>query len=167
VKHDWNSLSDLGERSLRWLNNAAQSEGRVSDGSSDLWRNDYGYNGVGNRVWTRYGGSGANGDVYQYDDNDQVIGVKYGASDVHLGYAAADSPTSTSTLSYDAAGNRLTQVKGPDMTAYSVNAINQYTSLTQNSGAPETLSYTARGDLKALDGVDFEYDTFGHLFLLC
>ena len=121
------------------------------------------YNGVGNRVFTRYGGSGMAGDVYDYDSSDQVIGVKYGADDPHLGYAAASNPTSSAAWTYDAAGNRTLATADSDSTTYSVNAINQYTSYTLNSGTPETLSYNSRGDLAGLNGHTFEYDTFGHL----
>ena len=46
------------------------------------------------------------GDVCDYDDSDQVIRVKYGADEPHLGYAAASKPSSTAAWTHDAAGNR-------------------------------------------------------------
>jgi len=142
----------------------------IGDGTNPpLWRNDYGYNTVGNRTWTRYGDSSALGDAYTYDATDQVIGVKYDAESVSSGYASATNAVFAALWTYDAAGNRITEaVSGtaiparPAATAYTTNDINQYTGLVEDS-VSRSLTYSARGDLAAWNGWTLSNDSFGRV----
>ena len=82
----------------------------IGDGTNPpLWRNDYGYNPVGNRTWTRYGDSSSLGDAYTYDATDQVTGVKYNAESASSGHASETNASFAALWTCDAAGNRLTK----------------------------------------------------------
>ena len=91
-------------------------------------------------------------DSYQYDDTYQLTGANYGTG----------TNASSAAWSYDASGNR-TQALSTNGTntvgiSYSVNEINQYTSVGETSP-----SYNSRGDLTGINGWSFSYDAFGNL----
>src|SRR5690606_25236546 len=92
-----------------------------------LQRFEYGYDKVSNRLWSKY--LNGRGDVYNYDANYQVIGVKYDVDDPADGYALATGAARTVTYAYDAMGNRTSMVDGANTTTYAVNDLNQYTSI--------------------------------------
>jgi RHS repeat-associated protein len=121
----------------------------VNNGATNLWAESYAYNEAGRRIsTTRSNGS----DSYQYDDTYQLTGASYGTG----------SNASSASWSYDASGNR-TQAQSISGTntlgiSYSVNEINQYTSV---GGASP--SYNSRGDLTGINGWSFSYDAFGNL----
>jgi RHS repeat-associated protein len=121
----------------------------VNNGATNLWAESYAYNAAGERIsTTRSNGS----DSYQYDDTYQLTGASYGTG----------SNASSASWSYDASGNR-TQAQSVSGTntlgiSYSVNEINQYTSVGEASP-----SYNSRGDLSSINGWSFTYDAFGNL----
>jgi RHS repeat-associated protein len=121
----------------------------VNNGATNLWAESYAYNEAGRRIsTTRSNGS----DSYQYDDTYQLTGASYGTG----------SNASSASWSYDASGNR-TQAQSISGTntlgiSYSVNEINQYTSVGEASP-----SYNSRGDLTGINGWAFSYDAFGNL----
>lgn len=121
-----------------------------------LWSVAYGYDAVGNRLWVK--NKNGRGDVYQYDATYQVTGVKYDVDDPSVGYASATNPSRTVTYNWDALGNRTSVVDNGNSTSYSINNLNQYTTL----GATN-LTYDTRGNLTG-DGVwTFAYDQENHL----
>jgi RHS repeat-associated protein len=93
---------------------------------------DYGYDSVGNRLWTQR--DGGSGDVFRYDLNDQVNGV----------WLNVINPTATPpprpNITYDANGNRSTFVGD----SYATNNLNQYT--TRNN---VSAGYDASGNMTA------------------
>jgi len=121
----------------------------VSNGATNLWAESYAYDAAGERIsTTRSNGS----DSYQYDDTYQLTGASYGTG----------TNASIASWSYDASGNRSlalsTNGTNTLSVSYSVNDINQYTSV---GGA--TPSYNSRGDLTGINGWSFSYDAFGNL----
>jgi RHS repeat-associated protein len=121
----------------------------VNNGATNLWAESYAYDAAGERISTTRSNSS---DSYQYDDTYQLTGVSYGTG----------TNASSASWSYDAAGNR-TQALSTNETntlgnSYSVNEINQYTSV---GGASP--SYNSRGDLTGINGWSFTYDAFGNL----
>jgi RHS repeat-associated protein len=117
----------------------------VSKGATNLWAESYAYNAAGERVSTTRSNSSAS---YQYDGTYQLI--------------RAISGSNSASWSYDGSGNR-TQALSTNGTntlsvSYSVNDINQYTSV---GGASP--SYNSRGDLSGINGWAFSYDAFGNL----
>jgi RHS repeat-associated protein len=121
-----------------------------------LWSAAYGYDAVGNRTWVK--DRNGRGDVYQYDAAYQVTGVKYDVDDPTVGYTSATNPSRTVTYNYDALGNRTSVVDNGNSTSYSINNLNQYTSV-----AGTNLTYDTRGNLTG-DGVwTFGYDYENHL----
>ena len=117
----------------------------VSSGSTTLWEESYAYNAAGERVSTTRSNSSAS---YQYDGTYQLI--------------RAISGSNSASWSYDGSGNR-TSAQSTNGTntlsvSYSVNDINQYTSV---GGASP--SYNSRGDLSGINGWSFTYDAFGNL----
>jgi RHS repeat-associated protein len=117
----------------------------VSKAGESLWAESYAYNDAGERVSTTRSNSSAS---YQYDGTYQLI--------------RAISGSNSASWSYDAAGNR-TSAQSTNGTntlsvSYSVNDINQYTSV---GGAFP--SYNSRGDLSGINGWSFTYDAFGNL----
>ena len=85
---------------------------------------------------------------YQYDRTYQLTGANYGSN--------------KAAWKYDRAGNRslASSTSGTNTlsVSYSVNDINQYTSV---GGASP--SYNSRGDLSGINGWSFTYDAFGNL----
>jgi RHS repeat-associated protein len=121
----------------------------VNNGATNLWAESYAYNEAGRRISTTRSNSS---DSYQYDDTYQLTGASYGTG----------SNASSASWSYDASGNR-TQALSTNGTntlgiSYSVNEINQYTSVGEASP-----SYNSRGDLTGINGWAFSYDAFGNL----
>ena len=119
----------------------------VSKGATNLWAESYAYNAAGERVSTV---KAAGNESYQYDDTYQLLGASYAGG------------SNSASWSYDASGNR-TQALSTNGTntlsiSYSVNEINQYTSV---GGASP--SYNSRGDLTGINGWAFSYDAFGNL----
>lgn len=117
----------------------------VSKGATNLWSESYAYNAAGERVSTTRSNASAS---YQYDDTYQLIRANYGSN--------------SASWSYDASGNRTlalsTNGTNTLSISYSVNEINQYTSV---GGASP--SYNSRGDLTGINGWAFSYDAFGNL----
>lgn len=121
-----------------------------------LWSATYGYDSMGNRTWVK--NMNGRGDVYQYDAAYQVIGVKYNVDDPTVGYTSATNPSRTVTYSLDALGNRTSVVENGNSISYSVNNLNQYSSVGVTN-----LTYDTRGNLTG-DGVwTFGYDPENHL----
>jgi len=118
---------------------------------------EYGYNKVGNRMWVKY--ANANGDVFQYDGTDQLIGVKYGVSNPQDGYDLAIGESRAVSYSYDALGSRLIVVDNLTTTNYTVNILNQYTQIDLNN----SYSYDANGNLAGDGAWTYGYDQDGHL----
>ena len=133
----------------------------VSSGTSTLWAERYGYNAIGERIYTLKGSTGTLGDAYWLDATSQLIGVKYGATGANSSYASASSPVSEDTWNYDAAGNRQTAVTVSGSTSYTVNAINQYTKI--EGSAPLEPTYSSRGDLVTQGDWQYTYDAYGNL----
>jgi YD repeat-containing protein len=118
---------------------------------------EYGYDKVGNRLWTKY--LGGRGDVYQYDASYQVTGVKYDVDDPTDGYALATGAARTVTYAYDAAGNRTSVVDSASTTTtYTVNNLNQYTSV----GVVVPV-YSDEGYLVEYGDWEYSYDHAGNL----
>jgi RHS repeat-associated protein len=121
----------------------------VSNGATNLWAESYAYDAAGERISTTRSNSS---DSYQYDDTYQLTGASYGTG----------TNASIASWSYDASGNRSlalsTNGTNTLSVSYSVNDINQYTSV---GGA--TPSYNSRGDLTGINGWSFSYDAFGNL----
>lgn len=121
-----------------------------------LWSAAYGYDGVGNRSWVKY--KSGRGDVYQYDATYQVTGVKYDVDDPTVGYTAATNPSRTVTYNWDALGNRTSVVDNGNSTSYSVNNLNQYSSVGGTN-----LTYDTRGNLTGEGVWTYGYDYENHL----
>jgi hypothetical protein len=60
----------------------------VSNGSTVLWAERYGYNAAGERICTLHGDSGTVGDGYWLDATSQLRGVKIGSADATQNYAS-------------------------------------------------------------------------------
>jgi RHS repeat-associated protein len=134
-----------------WSYDALDRAFHIAHGLHPTRRLDYGFDSVGNRKWTKR--DQANGDVFRYDQNDQVIGVQ-------LNIPNPDSaPTPAQTIIYDANGNRTTfRPYGPTET-YMINDLNQY---TVRNGNPAT--YTGAGNLGIdFDGSPYAYDAQNRL----
>lgn len=121
-----------------------------------LWSAAYGYDAVGNRAWVK--DKDGRGDVYQYDATYQVTGVKYNVDDPTVGYASATNPSRTVTYTWDALGNRSSVVDNGSSTGYSVNNLNQYSSVGGTN-----LTYDTRGNLTGDGTWTFGYDHGNHL----
>lgn len=112
---------------------------------------DYAYDSVSNRKWTKR--DGGNGDVFGYDQNDQVIATLQNIA----------NPDTTSvgnqTINYDANGNRTTfSAYGPTDT-YTTNNLNQYSSRNSNQAA-----YDNKGNMTTgVDGSTYTYDAQNRL----
>ncbi len=117
----------------------------------------YGYDNVGNRVWVKY--KTGSGDVYNYDETYQLVGVKYGVSNPEDGYDLAVATTREVTYGYDALGNRLRVTDEASMTDYYANNLNQYTQV----GANTDFTYDANGNLTGDGTWTYGYDREGHL----
>lgn len=95
----------------------------VSKGATNLWSESYAYNAAGERVSTTRSNASAS---YQYDDTYQLIRANYGSN--------------SASWSYDASGNRTlalsTNGTNTLSISYSVNEINQYTSVGGASPPP-------------------------------
>ncbi len=111
----------------------------------------YNYDSVGNRNWVKR--DGANGDVYDYDLNDQVTATKLNIANPDT--TAPGGPT----ISYDANGNRASfAAYGPTET-YTTNALNQYGSRNSSQAV-----YDLKGNMTAgLDGSAYTYDAQNRL----
>jgi RHS repeat-associated protein len=111
----------------------------------------YGYNSVNNRKFVQR--ENGKGDVYGYDSIDQVTGTQYEATDPS---GIPSNPASVESLTYDDAGNRMTQ----NSTSYSTNDLNQYTSV--GSVSP---SYDSNGNLIGglSSGWNYQYDAKNRL----
>jgi len=132
----------------------------LSKNAVPLWSHAYGFDAIGNRLWTQFGSG--QGDVYQYDAASQLTAVKYTATNPAQGYAAASNPAWTATCAYDPASNRTTATEAAATTAYTVNAVNQYTQLSQG-GQNSTPTYNTQGDLLTHAGWTYAYDANVHL----
>jgi RHS repeat-associated protein len=122
-----------------------------------LQRFEYGYDKVGNRLWTKY--LNGRGDVYLYDATYQVTGVKYDVDDPTDGYALATGASRTVTYAYDAVGNRTSVVDSASTTTtYTVNNLNQYTSV----GVVVPV-YSDEGYLIEYGDWEYSYDHVGNL----
>ena len=111
----------------------------------------YNYDSVGNRSWTQR--DGGNGDVFGYDLNSQANAVLLNVANPNT------TAPGTATITYDAAGNRVTFGAYGQSDSYTTNNLNQYT--TRNSS---TIDYDADGDATgAFDGSGYTYDAKGRL----
>jgi RHS repeat-associated protein len=112
---------------------------------------DYAYDSVDNRKWTKR--DGGTGDVFRYDQADQVNAVK-------LNIANPDTtPTPTPSIVCDANGNRTTfSPYGPTDT-YTTNYLNQY---TQRNAV--NAQYDPKGNLiSGFDGSIYTFDAQNRL----
>jgi RHS repeat-associated protein len=107
---------------------------------------DYGYDNVGNRNWTKREGNV--GDVFDYDNNDQVTVVK-------LNIANPDTTAPGSqTIHYDTNGNRTSFAPYGTTDNYTTNNLNEYTVRNSTSAA-----YNANADMTTgFDGSPYTYD---------
>ena len=115
----------------------------------------YAYNGVNNRTAvTRETGRG---DVYSYDSIDQLIGVQYEATTPST---SPPNPSHTQGFMYDVAGNRTGVSENGVTNSYTVNTLNEYTSI--DSVAP---TYDANGNQTsgAVAGWTYTYDAQNRL----
>jgi len=132
----------------------------VTSGTSVVWAERYGYDAAGRKSFVLTGTSGSVGNSFWLDAADQLRGAKYGATGADTGYGSATASTaSTSTWTYDAAGNRQIAIVGSSTSTYSANNVNQYTSATGYS----SLAYNSRGDLASYGSFNFSYDAGGNL----
>lgn len=119
-------------------------------GGTMLGRFDYRYDTVGRVKSAKRDFS--KGDYYEYYLDDQLKTAQYDAYNVDL-----DSPwgaANVTTLSYDANGNRTTQVNTTTQTnTYAVNDLNQYTAV--NSATPE---YDTSGNLFHFNGWTYGFN---------
>ncbi len=101
-------------------------------------RFDYGYNAVNMRTFEQR--DSAKGDVFSYDQVDQVTGVNYDTTNPST---TATGPDRTVSYSFDTTGNRSNVVDSVNGTSsYTANNLNQYTTV----GA-SVLSYDLNGNL--------------------
>lgn len=106
----------------------------------------YSYDSVGNRNWTQRDGN--KGDVFDYDDSDQVIATKL---DITNPTTTAPGPQ---TIVYDANGNRTSFAAYGTTDTYSTNNLNQYTARNTSNAA-----YNNNGSMTTgLDGSTYTYD---------
>ena len=112
---------------------------------------DYGYDNVGNRNWTKREGNV--GDVFDYDNNDQVTVVK-------LNIANPDTTAPGSqTIHYDTNGNRTSFAPYGTTDTYTTNNLNEYTVRNSISAA-----YNASADMTTgFDGSTYTYDAQNRL----
>lgn len=111
----------------------------------------YGYDSVGNRLWTKR--DGGNGDVFGYDLNEQATSILMNVPNPDTTAAGSQ------TISYDADGNRTTFAPYGSTDTYSTNNLNQYTN--RNSSAA---SYDLKGNLAgAFDNSSYIYDAQNRL----
>jgi RHS repeat-associated protein len=125
-----------------------------------LWSANYAYNELDQRASVSSRGKK---NLYDYNARGELTRVRY-----DFGYASLFARTET--LTYDAAGNRLSQIGSGTTASYRVNDLNQYTSIiAQIEGAPSASGsnyappYNARGDISGLNGWSYGYDAAGHL----
>jgi YD repeat-containing protein len=144
--YTYDAASRLTQMELRSIQNPANV----------LLHHNYGYDAVGNRIYTQY--LDGTGDVYAYDATYQVIGVKYGVANPTVGYAAATGASRTVTYGYDAVGNRTSVLDGTATTTYATNNLNQYTSV-----GGVNYSYAASGELSGDGAWSYSYDYAGKL----
>lgn len=113
----------------------------------------YALNAVNNRTAvTREDGRG---DAYAYDATDQLTGIQYEAAN------PADTPTApskTQGFAYDAVGNRTSATESGTATAYTANALNQYTQV-----GTDVPTYEANGNLARQAGLNYVYDAHNRL----
>jgi len=136
----------------------------IQKNGTTVWIGTYGYDAVGNRIYStgQYGGTA--GDAYQYDALNQLTDVKYKATNVSAGYSAATSPTSTESLAYDAAGNRTSDTKTSGTVSYTVNDLNQYTAITGLSPTYDAMgNLTSHTDSRNGQVWSLSYDALGRL----
>lgn len=98
-------------------------------GANTISRYQYGYDDAGNRKWVRRAHQSDKGDVYGYDAADQLVNVKYNASNPDGSPSSWDREV---TYAYDAAGNRTNLIENlasaTNSTGYVANNDNQLTS---------------------------------------
>ncbi|MDD2707700.1 MAG: DUF6531 domain-containing protein [Verrucomicrobiae bacterium] len=116
-----------------------------------LMRMTYGFDNVGNRLWVK--NKNGRGDVYQYNANYEVTGVKYNVKNPADGYAAATNPSRTVIYNLDAVGNRTSVTDNGTNTLYTINNLNQYTAV-----GSQNLSYDGKGNLTGDGTWTFSYD---------
>ncbi len=116
----------------------------------------YGHDAVGNRLWVK--NKNGRGDVYQYDADYQVTGVKYNVANPQDGFAAATNATREVSYALDAVGNRTNVVDNLTSTAYTINNLNQYTAVGSTN-----FTYDTRGNLTGDGTWMYSYDLENHL----
>ncbi|MDD2710288.1 MAG: hypothetical protein PHV34_20080 [Verrucomicrobiae bacterium] len=125
---------------------------RSTSGATNILSNtSYGFDSVGNRLWTKR--KNGRGEVYQYNANYEVIGVKYNVDNPTDGYAAATNPSRTVIYNLDSVGNRTSVTDNGTNTLYTINNLNQYTAV-----GSKNLSYDGKGNLTGDGTWTFSYD---------
>ncbi|MDD2710733.1 MAG: hypothetical protein PHV34_22360 [Verrucomicrobiae bacterium] len=125
---------------------------RSTSGTTNILVNtSYGFDSVGNRLWTKR--KNGRGEVYQYNANYEVIGVKYNVDNPADGYVAATNPNRTVIYNLDAVGNRTSVTDNGTNTLYTINNLNQYTAV-----GSQNLSYDGKGNLTGDGTWTFSYD---------
>ena len=114
---------------------------------------DYGYDTVDRRTFVKRDSS--LGDVFKYDQIDQVTNVLYNASN-------PDSSPSGATNSvfyvHDSVGNRTSVTDGGSSTSYTPNNLNEYTAV----GAVSP-TYSTDGNLITYGNWSYAYDSYNRL----
>ncbi|MFA7345978.1 MAG: RHS repeat-associated core domain-containing protein, partial [Terrimicrobiaceae bacterium] len=131
----------------------------VSNGSTVLWAERYGYNAAGERTYTLHGDSGTAGDGYWLDTTSQLRGVKYGAADATQAYSSQSGQSAIAEWQYDEVGNRTAETESGGTTTYVSDTTNQYTSVS----SVDSVVYSDRGDLAQFGDWTYSYDAQGNL----
>lgn len=114
----------------------------------------YGYDTVHRRTYMQV--DAALGDVFAYDDTDQVTGVQYDATNPDT---TPSSPVRTVNYGFDPVGNRTNVTDNGSGTSYTANNLNQYTAV---GGASPT--YDPNGNLTNYNGWGYAYDAQNRLW---
>ncbi len=96
------------------------------------------------------------GDVFAYDDTDQVTGVQYDATNPDT---TPSSPARTVSYGFDPVGNRTNVTDNGAGTSYTANNLNQYTAV--GAASP---TYDANGNLTNYLGWGYAYDAQNRLW---
>lgn len=161
VNYDYDAS---GNRARKTLNNGTTTDYGYDDdyrmtsvdhrnGSGNFAAFDYGYDDVNRRTYVKR--DGGLGDVFGYDDTDQLTQVQYDAVNPE---ASPSSPLRSVDYMYDASGNRKVVEDDGAAVPYRINSLNQYTRV---GGA--TLGYDANGNLRSKQGWTYGYDALNRL----
>jgi RHS repeat-associated protein len=123
-------------------------------------RFDYHFDKVSRIDWVK---RGFRGDVYEYYLDDQLKTAQF---DAYQPDVAPSSPANTTSLVYDASGNRVSQENGMGFDyTYTANDLNQYNLVREEGSAPRALvpAYDAKGNLGTYDQSVYTYDAHNRL----